>query len=316
MDIIVIGTGHFTLESARAVLDSGANLKAIISMPQDQLPLNPADLKGFAAKHRIAYIEFSDLNSPAALAAVRRLAPDYILSSWPKILKVPFLKIPKQYVIGSHPTLLPHNRGRHPLHWLIVQGFDRTALSFFQMDEGVDTGRILLQLPVAVGKNDTVADLDAAVNKAGYRGTRELLRIFKKNPAYKGQVQKHAAANYWRKRTPYDVTLDFRMTADQIIKTVRSFALPYPCANLIFGNKVLKVLSAQMVKGATNDKRLEPGKIIAVRGRRLIVKALDQAVDLQIAKAFPADLKKSRYIHPPLYYFNRYFKELSAQLSS
>lgn len=319
MDIVVVGTGYFTLECCRAILDSGARLTALISMPVDQLPLNSADIKGFAQTHGVSYYEFGDLNSRAAVDVLRHLAPDYILSSWPKILRPEVLKVPRQYVIGSHPTQLPFNRGRHPLHWLIAQGSGQTFLSFFRMDEGVDTGDILLQLPVQIKPRDTINGLANKVNKNAYLGMKKLLKILKKNPPYKGKAQNHSLANYWRKRTPYDVTLDFRMSAQQIARTVRSFSKPYPCANLIYENKVFKILSVQIIRRALPLKemqRFEPGKIISIKGDRLTVKAADQLVELQMSGLVPSSLKEARYIHPPLKYFNDHFSELSAQLNT
>lgn len=318
MNIIVIGTGYFTLECARGVLDSKACLKALISMPVDKLPLNSADIKGFAETHRVAYYEFEDLNSSRAVSFLGDFAPDYILSSWPKILKCEVLKVARYCVIGTHPTQLPYNRGRHPLHWLITQGVRQTFLSFFRMDEGVDTGNILLQIPVNIGQTDTIVDLMGKINKGAYKGTKKLLKILKNNLTFEGKPQNHSLANYWRKRTPYDVTLDFRMSAEQIIRTVKSFSLPYPCANLIFENKVFKVSSAKILPGTWQSERMqrfEPGRIISAKEDRLIVKAADQAVELRFSKPLPEPIKEARHIHPPLKYFNDYFHEVSVQLS-
>ena len=314
MDIVVIGTGYFAIECARGVLDSNARLAALISMPAATLPSNSSDIKSFAESKGVLYYEFEDLNTQEAVSTLRRLAPDYILSSWPKILGIEVLKTPTRCVIGSHPTDLPFNRGRHPLHWLIVQGIRQTKLSFFRMDEGIDTGDLLLQVPVDIGDNDSIAKLTDKINAAAYQG---VLKLLAKDKGYQGHVQDHSRTNYWRKRTPYDVTLDFRMSADQIIRMVRSYSFPYPCANLIFENKVLKISSARIMPGilqAQELQRLEPGKIISIKGDQLTVKAADEAVELKMVGPLPDRMNVAKYIHPPMKYFKDYFNELFSQL--
>ena len=309
MDIVVIGTSNFTLECARAVLDSKAILKGIISMPKVALPLNSADIKYFADVNKIPYFEFEDLNLDESILVLRQLAPDYILSSWPKILKAEVLKIPRRCVIGSHPTDLPFNRGRHPLHWLIVQGIRRTNLSFFHMDEGIDTGDILLKMPVEIEENDNILNLADKINRAAYRGVKIILENDK---PLQRSIQDSSGANYWRKRTPFDVTLDFRMTADHIIKIVNSFTLPYPCANLIINDKIIKVLFAKIIINDYQEneiQRIEPGKIISVENKKMKIKAADKVIELTFVEELPRGLREIKYIHPPMKYFMEFLQQ-------
>ena len=78
------------------------------------------------------------------------------------------------------------------------------------------------------------------INSAAYDGTKILCQKLISDPNYCGEKQKHDLANYWRMRTPHDVTIDLRMTADLIIKIVHLFTLPYPCANLLYEKCVIK----------------------------------------------------------------------------
>ena len=78
---------------------------------------------------------------------------DFFVSSWPNLISNKVLKIPKFGVIGTHPTPIPMNRGRHPLHWMIALGISNSKISFFKMDETIDGGNILIQEPFIVGGN-------------------------------------------------------------------------------------------------------------------------------------------------------------------
>ena len=72
--------------------------------------------------------------------------------------------MPNNFSIGTHPTALPFNRGRHPLHWVIDLGISETKLSFFKMDEGVDTGNIILQCPFQIDEGDEIEDVNSKMN--------------------------------------------------------------------------------------------------------------------------------------------------------
>jgi len=312
MRFVVLGTSEFTLCCARALMDSECEVAALISVPQEQLPLNSVDIAGFAKEHNIAYFETEDINAEESIHFMKEQSPDYIFSSWPKILDQEVLDIPKKFVIGSHPTALPFNRGRHPLHWLMALGIDETRLSFFIMDQGVDTGKILLQVPFQIKENDKIGDVVLTMNKAAYDGTKQLGEGLR-NDSLEEHAQDHKIANVWRKRTAHDVTLDMRMSTEAIVRTVRSFAPPYPGANLIFEDHIIKIVNAEGVEESMpleQTRRIEQGRILGIQGNRIRIKADDGIVDLECKEAIPEVLLKAKYIHPP----TRYISEFSVNL--
>jgi methionyl-tRNA formyltransferase len=177
------------------------------------------------------------------------------------------------------------------------------------MDEGIDTGDILLQVPFAVSTDDTINDLNDKMNHAAYKGTRKLCQKIQSHLSYPGEKQNHKLANYWRKRTPHDITLDLRMPADLIIRIVRSFTLPYPCANLIFRQHTIKIEKAKVVKTglkAEELNRIEPGKIISVKKNRIIVKVDNELIELVCISLIPEELLSAKYIHPPSMYIKKH----------
>lgn len=287
-------------------MDTGGVVDAHISLPEHLRPNHSTDVEGHAARHGIDYHEIEDINAPGSLDLIRCYGSDFLVCAWPKVLGKEVLELPKHGCIGTHPTELPFNRGRHPLHWLISMGISHTKLSFFRMDEGIDTGDMLLQVPIEIGPDDQIKEVTSKVNQAGYEGMRVLCKTFMEDRSYAGALQSHGQANYWRRRTPYDVTLDLRMSAGAIIRTVRSFAPPYPCANLIFEKNAVKISSATVADiqdmTAEEQRRAEPGRIISVDGDVIIVKTDDHIVELVCATLIPERLKKAKYIHPPSRY--------------
>jgi len=302
MKFIVLGTTEFTLRCAQALLDSGAELRLLVSMPERSRPINSADVSGFAQSHKILYHETEDINSPESLSAIKKQQADYILASWPAIIKREVLGAARM-CIGSHPTDLPHNRGRHPLHWLITLGFKESKLSFFRMNEGIDSGNILLKIPFRIGKKDSIMEVVAELNDAAYKGTKGLYRLLKRSVP-EGTEQEHKEANYWRKRSVHDVILDLRMPSDTIIRTVRSFSTPYPCAKLIFEDSIIAVSKAEVAQTPLSKEeimRTEPGKIISAEGKRMLVKSEDKIMLLE-TDGLPQKILEAKYIHPPSKY--------------
>lgn len=303
MRFVVLGTSEFTVRCSQALIDSEEEICALISMPRRILPDNSIDISDFAKKNGISYYEIKDINSSESLNLISKFSPDYIFSSWPKILKKEILCVPKIYCIGSHPTELPYNRGRHPLHWLIVLGIQDSKVSFFRMDEGIDTGNILLQTPFYIASDDLIRDVVEKMNVAAYEGLIALCKKFHDDPFYSGVPQKQMLANYWRKRTPYDITLDFRMSTAAIIRTVRSYTLPYPCANLIFEGQLIKIVRASFAPVNMKDsdiRYIEQGKILKTDGNIIWVKADDAIVELECLDNIPPELAKAKYIYPPI----------------
>ena len=278
-------------------------------MPACALPNNSADVSQFAQAHNIPYHEIEDVNDSHSVAMIRGYAPDYLFVSWPKLLCRDVLEIPRLYCIGTHPTDLPYNRGRHPLHWLIVLGIQHTKLTFFEMDKGVDAGKVLLQIPFEIASRDTIGDVVVKMNQAAYMGTRTLCERLRENPRYSGEKQDHSKGNSWRKRTPHDVTLDLRMSSNVIVRIVRSYAPPYPCANLLFEKDIVKISDAIIVEPdmATEDlQRLEPGKIIRAEQRSITVKAEDGIIILIAKNELPQSILSAKYIHPPSLYMQNW----------
>jgi methionyl-tRNA formyltransferase len=318
MKFAVLGTDGFALRCAQAILDSGCEISVFISMPQTALPLNSVDFSSFTKENDIPYCEHEDINSPAAKEDIRDARADFIFCSWPRILDKELLDIPLGYSIGTHPTALPANRGRHPLHWLISLGIAETALSFFKMDSGVDTGDILCQVRIPIAAEGTISELNGQVDEAGYRGMKELCALLQGDTSFVGEAQDHAKANYWRKRTPHDVMVDLRMSADSIARIVRSYNEPYPYANLIYKSHVVKIADVAIVEQSTFGEavdNIEPGKVLFARDYRLRVKVADAVVEFKTMAVLPKSLVKAKYIHPPSSYFMDYQDQLNAQLT-
>jgi methionyl-tRNA formyltransferase len=301
MKIVALGTSNFMVSCIRGLNDSGCFIQEVITLPKHLLPDNSSDLKDFAAGINAGYFETENINSESSKEHIRCLSPDFIFSAWPKIIDSELLKIPTYGVIGTHPTALPFNRGRHPLQWQIVLGLRESKLSFLWLDSGIDSGSIILQFPYNIEPEDTILTLTDRLNTLAYSSSCKLAEMLNSNELPKGYPQDSSLSNTWRKRDRYDVLIDFRMNGDDILALIRSFVAPYPCASFIFENHYFNVLSGDKVRPESHVplQYFEPGYVIKADGCTLYIKTASEVLKIRSKQNVENILAKVKYIHPP-----------------
>lgn len=307
MKVLGIGTSKFLASALTGFEKVGWEIAGIISLKEKLLPDNSYNLKEFSSNHKCSYYEASNINSLNTVQYISRLKPDLIFSCWPKIITNN--KLLKNFsIIGTHPTNLPMNRGRHPVQWMITQGIKESKLSFFLIGSGIDTGNIILQLPFKISKNADINNINCALNLLAERGSRKIASdIIKKNRIY-SRKQNNNSANYWRKKDRHDVLIDFRMREREISSIIRSFTLPYPCSFFIYNDNIIRVKECSIIKKLPlKIQNIEPGKIIKINKRSIIVKCHDEVIKLSVMEDLNR-IKFGKYIFPPTKYIVRYSK--------
>jgi methionyl-tRNA formyltransferase len=187
----------------------------------------------FAKKNVIPVIKVNHINDQDAIDSIKNHEIDWLfIIGWSQIASKEVLESPRLGVIGAHPTLLPVGRGRAAIPWAIIKNLDNTGVSFFKMDEGVDTGLVLAQEIVPLNKDETATTLYSKVN---YAHETLIVKLFKElvRNRIKGEIQDESKATYWEGRTPKDGELFFEMTIDEVDRLVRATTKPYPGAFII-----------------------------------------------------------------------------------
>ena len=188
-------------------------------------------LDDFAARHELRLQKFRNINDPDALQGIREAELDWLyVIGWSQIARREVLSTPSRGVIGMHPTLLPQGRGRASIPWAIIKGLDRTGVTLFQLDEGMDTGPILGQVEVPITPNETSTTLYEKVAEAH----RVLIRQTYAGVAdgtIEGTPQNEDVATEWPGRRPEDgLLLPETMTEQDVDRYVRALTHPYPGA--------------------------------------------------------------------------------------
>lgn len=200
-------------------------------------------------------------------------SPDVVYCfGWPYLLAAEVLDASPFGVVGYHPTELPMNRGRHPIIWALVLGLERTASSFFRMDEGADSGDLLSQELVAIGPEDDASSLYRRLTEVAARQLGPMTAAIA-DGTMTPTPQDHRRANHWRKRSRDDGRIDWRMASTTLHDLVRALTRPYPGAHVELDGEAYPVWRTAVVDGEHEDVgNREPGRLLRVEGDHLDVR--------------------------------------------
>ena len=276
MRIVFIGTVEFSLKALDKLLELNANVVGVCTKERSNFNADFADLTPICRKNNIPYKFIEDINSKENVEWIKSLKPDVVFCfGWSSLIKKELLNLSPMGVVGYHPAKLPQNRGRHPLIWTLVLGLEKSASTFFFMDEGADSGDILSQVEFEIDYKDDARSLYDKTTNIALKQIENFLPKLENN-TYKRIKQDYSKANYWRKRTKKDGEIDFRMSGRAIYNLVRALTKPYVGAHLIYKEKEIKVWKVEEVE--CNLKNIEPGKILEVKDNTVLVKCYDNAI--------------------------------------
>lgn len=278
MRLVFIGTVEFSKKALEKIIELKANIVGVCTKANNTFNSDHADLIPLCIDNNIPINLTDDINSLESYEWIQSLKPDVIFCfGWSDILKKKILAIPELGVIGFHPSKLPENRGRHPLIWSLFLGLTKSASTFFFMDEGVDSGKILSQVDFKILNSDDARSLYDKVIKISLSQIEEFLPQLQ-NKTYILAPQNNKHSNNWRKRSEIDGLIDFRMTSEAIYNLVRALTKPYVGSHIKYKKKNITIWKVNLIKYSKNN--IECGKIINIKGNIITVKTYDGAVEL------------------------------------
>jgi methionyl-tRNA formyltransferase len=227
MRIVVIGTVAFTERCLEAIVEAGGDVVAVLTLSREASAFHGdyVDLEPTTTRLQIPLHRIGNVNDPQTVELIRSLRPDMtFVLGWSQLVGREVLSIAP--CIGSHPALLPCGRGRHPITWALVDGLNRSGLTFLWLDEGADTGDILWQRSFEIGSDEDAGDVYARIEALAVEAIHEFVPQLVAGTAPR-RPQDPAHATYRRKRTDADRVIDWRRPRREIHDLVRGLARPY-----------------------------------------------------------------------------------------
>ncbi len=244
------------LSCIEEIYKSGLSLEIAITLNDDKALKKSGRifLDSISSKKKLKLLKVDNINDQIAIDFIKNNSIDWLfIIGWSQIAKSKILNSPKFGVIGAHPTLLPIGRGRAAIPWTILKGIHKTGVSFFKLDQGVDTGAIVHQEIIYVKKNEDAESLYQKINLAHISGISEVIKMLKSNNL-KLIKQDDSLSTFWNARTPKDGEIDLNKSILIAEKLIRATTRPYPGAFVIIKSQKIVIWKAKIVDKVSNSE--------------------------------------------------------------
>jgi methionyl-tRNA formyltransferase len=255
MNIIFMGTSLFAVPTLQALYDSNHFVTSVFTKAPSKsgrghkIQKSPIHIE--AEKLGLNVLTPNSLKKTEIAEQIKNLNPDVIIvAAYGHILPKAVLDIPKFGCLNIHPSLLPRWRGAAPIERTILAGDKETAVCIMQMDEGLDTGDILLMKRVFL--DDKVAS-DSLSKKLSELGAQMLMETLHNITNTTPQKQSTEEVSYAAKLTKEEAIIDWHKSAAEIDKMIRAFN-PWPGCFFNYKDEQIKILEASVEGGAGDGK--------------------------------------------------------------
>ena len=273
MKIIFAGTPEFAAVALKALHDAGFEIPLVLTQPDRPagrgMQLQASPVKQFALAHGIPVAQPVSLrldgkypdDAKQTHELLRTTEHDVmVVAAYGLILPRSVLDIPKYGCINIHASLLPRWRGAAPIHRAIEAGDAETGVTIMQMEEGLDTGPMLLMQRLPITDEDTTGSLH---DKLAGLGGAMIVEAMRKLDTLSAIPQPDQGVTYAAKISKEEAALDFSQPAEALWRKIRAFN-PFPGAVASFNDVPVKLWRAELASTASNA---EPGQVLAANAQ-------------------------------------------------
>lgn len=280
MKIVFAGTPEFAGTALDSLIHAGHQIKLVLTQPDRPagrgMKLQPSAVKKLAVSHDIPVEQPVSLRLDGKHAEeaervyelIGQLEPDVmVVVAYGLILPRAFLDLPRYGCLNIHASLLPRWRGAAPIQRAIEAGDRQTGISVMQMEEGLDTGPVLLSESIHIDNHIDASELHDRLASLGGRLILTALQKMEEKSLHP-VVQDENAAVYATKIRKEEAILDFNLPATEITNKIRAFN-PFPGCTAKYGDILLKIWKAETYDRPSGD--VKPGRILSADENGIIV---------------------------------------------
>ncbi|MGI6491578.1 MAG: methionyl-tRNA formyltransferase [Peptococcaceae bacterium] len=288
MRVLYMGTPDFAVPTLQGMIEAGHEVVAVITQPDRPRgrgkKKTAPPVKIAAQALNIPVLQPENVKAPEFIETLKQLAPEIIVvAAYGRILPPAILNLPEYGCINVHASLLPKYRGAAPLHWSVINGEKETGITIMRMDEGMDTGAIILQEAMPILEGDNVGTVHDRMAALGARLLLKALSLTDKG-ALAGTPQT-GEPSYAPMLKAEDEIINWERAAVDLYNQIRGMD-PWPGARTTLGGKVLKLWRAEVINEGPVAQL--PGQVLAT-GREGITVATGQGLlllkDIQLQGA-------------------------------
>ncbi|MBO8136578.1 MAG: methionyl-tRNA formyltransferase [Desulfotomaculum sp.] len=271
MRIVYMGTPEFAVPCLKKIIKQNYQLVAVVTQPDKPKgrgkKLQPPPVKVTAQKYNLPVYQPEKINTAEFITKLKELEPDLIVVvAYGKILPKEILNLPPLGCVNVHASLLPKYRGAAPIHWAVINGEKETGVTTMYMDEGMDTGDMILSRAVPIKEDETVGEVHDKLAELGAEVLGETLNLIAEGRAPRTpQNSKEATYAPMLKREHEIINWD--RTALEIKNHIRGMN-PWPGTYTKLKGKILKIWRAEIVKCDSSE---QPGTVISCKNNKIVV---------------------------------------------
>lgn len=269
--IIFMGTPDFAVPTLKKLIDGVDDLVAVVTQPDRKKgrgrKITPPPVKQLAQKHHLPLLQPAKIKTDEFLTTLQKYKPDLIVvAAYGRILPVSILDLPPLGCINVHGSILPRHRGAAPIQWAIIKGDKQAGVTIMNMDEGMDTGDILLTESIPVQDADTAGSLFTKLAELGGNAlikALDLLRVDQLPP----KKQNHQGATLAPPLKKGDGCIDWSLSAKELHCLIRGLD-PWPTAFSILNGKRIRLFLPEVIYRNSDSV---PGTILSAGKQGLLV---------------------------------------------
>ncbi len=252
-----MGTPSFAVPTLERAVAAGHDVAAVFTQPDRPKGRGQKDamppVKEAALRLGIPVHQPERIRQPEVVEQLRGLAPEsVVVVGYGQIVPKAILDIPPQGIINVHASLLPKCRGAAPIQWAIARGETRTGVTTMRINEGLDTGDMLLKWETAIRSEETAMELSQRLAPAG---ADLLVRTLAELPGIRPEPQDDLEATYAPILKKEDGHINWMLSVREILNRIRGF-VPWPgCYTLLRGQR-LHIWKARLVQGTAGSAML------------------------------------------------------------
>lgn len=272
MNIVFMGTPEFAVAALESLHENGHNIQLVITQEDKARgrgkKIQYTPVKEKALKLGIEVYQPQNVNHQESIEKIKKLEPDFlVVVAYGQILKTEILNIPKYNSLNIHASSLPKYRGAAPINWAIIDGEKETGITIMDMDEGLDTGDILLLEKTSIEKEDDFTTIHDELAELGSKLILKAIDIIVSGKSIP-RKQDDNLSNYAPMIFKDTGKIDWNMSKEDVFNLVRGLQ-PSPAAHTMYKDDKVKI---HKVECSDFYKEVENGEIIKASKDGLYIK--------------------------------------------
>ena len=281
MKVIFMGTPDFAVGTLEALVKSEHEVVAVVTQPDKPKgrgkAMQPTPVKEVAVRENIPVLQPRKVRDPEVVEELRTFDADVIVVvAFGQLIPKSILTLTKYGCINVHGSLLPKYRGAAPIQWAVIDGEEESGITTMQMDEGLDTGDMLLKKVIPLEKEETGGSLFDKLSVAGAELLLETLDALEKGTVTPEKQSKESPTAYAKMLTKEMGAIDWKKDAVSVERLIRGLN-PWPSAYTHIHGKTLKIWRAEVTDG---DETKAPGTVLSGGKGELLIQTGKDALKI------------------------------------